>query len=294
MKYDVELLYKKAREKELEFKSKIPKEESANILYAKLMSGEKFTHIRLGDIEASFAVSKFIQENSEYMEKINNSLWFGGIDKNNKITIDDFINIMQDETTLIGVHGTNKDEKFWLNSIVLMDILNIKPEKHIEVHALYKIASDERLWSFLKGKKVVMVGAKSKIFRDYFKDNLHYQEAYPEMQLNSFQIVDAIVTEDLPYFALNSLSKIQHQIFNSYVEYNPDIFLFSCGYLSKLMCYYVNNNFKSYALDIGNTLDAIMNIGTRRPFLEKYKTYKHPYYVFELGKQGQITSINKR
>ena len=270
-------------------------EESVENIDRLLVSGEPFSHVRVGDIEAAFLTLPYASQ--EEVGEIKKKLWWCGINPEHTPDPSRFTDVIL-RSTVASIHSplVNDDPFWWASSYDALRLTDLWKSRDLwdEVHAIYRYAAqDDGLFPKLARRKVVLVGGKVDVFFKYFFGHSHYRESFPWLQLEKINVVDVIQTPDLPNFCMDSQSRVVERVRETY-RLKPDVYLMSCGILAKYLTVMVRDEFETIGLDVGNVLESMMNVGTKRPFMKRFTGYIHDEYEFTIGSHKRITEIRKK
>ena len=243
-------------------------------------SGKPFSFIRISDTDALLLCWKLAKW-EKHRALLKNLLFWSGVRTLSLRDSENFWNIVLASTLSATQEPLYPDNfSFWAPFyIYLVESGNLGCRRWNSLHAIYQYTASGLLGQQLSGKRVVMVGGKVEIFRDYFYRNKHWHEAFPFLRFNEIDVVGWVATPDLPDSSYDAREEIEAAVRNTY-SLRPDVFLLSSGLLAKLLAVQVMQEHGAVGLDIGNVLESIMNLQCRRPFMERFSTYEHPTHRF--------------
>ena len=122
---------------------------------------------------------------------------------------------------------------------------------------------------------------------------IHFRESFPWLGLENIEIIEVIRTPDLPNHCMSMQDKLVKQVRETYRQ-KPDVYLISCGVFAKYLTVMVKEELNVTGLDIGNVIESMMNVGNKRPFMERFAAYDHIEYNFTIGGHMEITGITKK
>lgn len=259
-------------------------EECIDTMSANIISNKPFSLLRIGDIEARYLMYKHIRSRV-IRQKIQDSLWWCGVDRNNIPDSSEYLDSLT-RCDILGVHDPRVNPvQFWGSSLEALHLNNLLETRPLyEVHAIYKYAGSGKFFVDQWGKTIVIVGGKAAIYAHYFHNDRNFIDIHPDLDFRKIYLAGIIPTPDLPWFAIDSLEPI----WNSILQVHPGpgtIYWFSCGLLAKLLAQRVRDRLGCTGLDIGNTLETVMNFAGRRPFMDRFYDKVHPTYEFTLDPQ---------
>lgn len=266
----------------------LPHGASVEIAAQKIQEPGPYALIRIGDTDALLLGLK--DAHDEDLPGIVNMLWLSGVDPGNIPDPAEFARVIE-QSDIVCCQIPDASLPFqWAPP---MDGLRkwglIGQRQYLEMHALYQLCADGRLFQALRNKRVVLVGAKSEYFYTYFYKNEHYRNTFPQLCLDQVEIVGCVKTPDMGQHVMNVRPLIEAEVRKTYAL-KPDVFLLSAGLLGKYLALMVKND-GFIGIDIGNALESIMG-WRNRPCFHLFDGYQHPEYEFHLHPEyAHVTQV---
>jgi hypothetical protein len=270
-------------------------------ILSKLSQSEPFSLIRIGDAEACFlSIPKVLPHQKKWMHQYQ--IQCAGIAPHSfdpdsiegKDLIAEFVTLLQQADIVMCHHpdwfhvGLNMWGKAF--TALFVNKLFTQPKRYLDVHSIYRLTASGQLFQAMKCKRIVWVGAKADVIVTHFFNHPHYQGSFPFLGLEDITFLPSIVTPDIEDPAMLHRTDISNQVRERYAL-KPDIFIFSVGLLSKYLAHQVKED-GYIGLDLGNTLDSMVNFPNRRIFMNRFHTYHHPGFEFTF--QGPWQVLDKK
>ncbi|MBY0403075.1 MAG: hypothetical protein K2X66_04195, partial [Cyanobacteria bacterium] len=250
-------------------------------ILSKLSRSEPFSLIRIGDAEACFlSIPKVLPQQKTWMHQ--HQILCAGIDpqsfdpdsEEGKALVSEFVTLIQQADIPMCHHpdwfhvGLNMWGKAF--TALFLNKLFTQPKRYLDVHSIYRLTASGQLFQAMKGKRIVWVGAKADVIVTHFFNHPHYQGSFPFLGLENITFLPSIVTPDIEDPAMSHRTAISNKVRERYAL-KPDIFIFSVGLLSKYLAHQVKEE-GFIGLDLGNTLDSMVNFPNRRIFMDRFHT----------------------
>lgn len=249
-------------------------------LDAQFDSGKPFSFIRVSDTDA-LLLCWLLESWKVHRPLLQNLLFWSGVRTISTRDAQAFWEVIV-SSTLVGIQEPTHIQgfSFWGPLYAYLKEANrIGARRWNSLHSIYEYVSSGKLGDKLAGKRVVMVGGKVGYFKEFFYKNQHWNDSFPFLRFNDIEIVDWIVTPDLPESSFERREEIERAVQKSYAL-KPNAFLFSSGLLAKFLSVQVEKECGAIGIDWGNAIESIMNFQCKRPYMEQFSTYEHPTHTF--------------
>lgn len=197
------------------------------------------------------------------------------------------------QSNLIGVHlPLSSPTSNWIQTLEALQKIQLWQTRLWQpFEILHQLTETGLLFQQFAGKNVVWIGAKASLFKQHFYSHPAYIQHFPEMGFDQFKLTVLDTPElgqsnILDYHSV-VLEKLQEDIYSQ----KPDIFLLSCGLLSRYLApKLVEDGYT--ALDMGSILDSMMGLsGGKYHLLKRFEDFEHPDLIIHTSSKRGIDSV---
>jgi hypothetical protein len=199
------------------------------------------------------------------------------------------------QSDFVGLHTpSDASEKSWLTSFEALRSLGIWHLRSWQpMQALSTLTQSGALFQAFEGKHVVWVGTKAPVFQHFFYGHPAYRKQFPQLGLDAFRLTSIGIGQIPPNLVHDNLSQVLQHLKTYIYPQKPDVFLLSCGVLSRYLAPKLSN--EGYiAFDMGSILEALMGLPSKEPGLGLFSQFEHPDIVIHVPNQKNIDSIFSR